>query len=144
MKITIVIPYPGAHKSLLLWAGEEKGIDFRKEPVRAARCTLSFAASELGRYLKKLGHQATYAGNVQQDSFSISLWIEEEKSVSGSFCIRLVPNGVKIVGADRTGVLYGAYEFLRMQGIRWLYPGTAGDILPSPTERLVLPETEWF
>ena len=142
MKITIAIPYPDAHKSTLLWAGEEKGIDFRKEPVRAARCTLSFAASELGRYLEKLGHQTAYAGTVPQDSFSISLRIEEEGSVSGSFCIRPVPNGVEIVGGDRAGVLYGAYEFLRMQGVRWLYPGAAGDVLPSPSDELILSKTE--
>lgn len=141
MKITIAIPYPDAHKSTLLWAGEEKGIDFRKEPGRAARCTLSFAAAELGRYLEKLGHQAAYMETPSQDTFSISLRMEGGGETGGSFCIRPVQNGIEIVGTDRAGVLYGAYEFLRMQGVRWLYPGAAGDVLPHPTDRLILPET---
>ena len=53
MHIHVVLPYDGADTALYTWAREEKEIKFRFEKERAARCTVSFAATELIEYLNK-------------------------------------------------------------------------------------------
>lgn len=49
-------------------------------------------------------------------------------------------DGLLIRGAGRVGVLYGVYEFLKMQGWRWLEPGTAGEYAPEPGCGLLWPK----
>ena len=49
-------------------------------------------------------------------------------------------NGVEIIGSGRTGALYGAYEILKEQGIRWVSPYIAPKRVKNgaftlPTER---------
>ena len=42
-----------------------------------------------------------------------------------------VGNEVRISGPTQRAVLFGAYEFLNSQGVRWLYPDPHGDVVPA-------------
>ena len=80
MDIILTLPYPDAAKYATIWASEEEQIDFRGEPDRADRCTLSFAACELQKYLKRSGHKVSIATDA-------SLVITRRAS---SICLRAV------------------------------------------------------
>lgn len=54
MNIMIQTPYAQADRYTGIWANEEERINFRKEPDRALRCTISFAAMQLKEYLVKM------------------------------------------------------------------------------------------
>lgn len=118
MNINLVLPYENTEKELFIWAYEEKQIDFRKERFRATRCTVAYAAVELIKYLTKLSCQVTYTEHVAADVVNVFLEAQSEEYEEDEFFMIPVSEGLKIVGKGRVGVLYGAYEFLRMQGIR--------------------------
>lgn len=139
-KITIVIPYEGAERYTGIWATEEERIDFRREQERACRCTLSFAATELKHYLSlTLTQSEIRFSSKGGEGFQIYL------SLTAGECeddYRLLPceGGIHIEGNSRRSVLYGAYEFLKMQGWRWYYPDAGGEIAPDKRENLCLPD----
>ena len=141
-RIVILSPFAGAERSTDVWADDEARIDFRRDAEQAARCTVSFAAVELKTHLAKIvdaeisfAAAAAYRGT----DVIISLSVTEPSGKDESFTLEPVENGVLIRGAGRTGVLYGVYEFLRMQGWRWLAPGSEGEIAPPRVERLQFP-----
>jgi len=53
------------------------------------------------------------------------------------------PDGAAVLidGFDRSGTLYGVYDFLESFGVRWLSPGLGGEIVPSRPE-LSIPATD--
>ena len=55
------------------------------------------------------------------------------------FLLTPAANGVLICGNSRKGLLYGVYEFLRLQGWRWYAPGKTGEVLPLLVEKLEIP-----
>jgi hypothetical protein len=141
MQISIVLPYPEAERLAMLWAGEEADIDFRRDPDRAARCTLAFAATELqhflGRTLPAAGLRvgsSSAAGDV-----TVELRVDDPASKDDRFSLEPIPGGVRLTGRGRTGALYAAYELLRLQGWRWYAPGKLGEVAPAAREDLVLP-----
>jgi len=137
MKINIILPYKETKELLYIWAKEENSIDFRNDPEKANRCTISFAATELIAYLSKLGFDVTYSC-VPSSDFNISLLLDETLSNDEHYYIEPTDNGVKISSGSRVGILYGCYELLKMQGIRWLNPNY--DVIPeTPPEKLILP-----
>ncbi len=141
--VTIVLPYKDATASqVVFWANEEKDIDFRKDPVLAGRCTASFTATELAYFLEHTLSQmvVAYAESEPEHGFFIKLAIKDPASRECSFSIEPVANGIVITGDGRTGLLYGGYEFLRMQGWRWFAPGDEGQIAPTKKKQLFLPE----
>jgi len=140
--ITIVVPYKGAALQVVSWANEESEIDFRHKPDWAGRCTAAFTATELAQFLKQTLNQVViaYAESKPEQGFFIELAITDPASRVCSFTIEPAANGVVITGDGRTGLLYGGYEFLRMQGWRWYAPGEGNQISPAKRERLVLPE----
>ncbi len=144
MKIIIVNPYEGAQKLTRVWAHEEGEIDFRADPIKAARCTLSFAATELQRYLTRppLHAEISFAEDYHGPDFAIYLQVSQIGSKAESFTLEPVHQGIRLCGEGRTGTLYGAYEFLRLQGWRWFAPGPEGEITPAPTQHLILPQTK--
>lgn len=142
MKIIIVNPFDGADKLTRVWANEEEKIDFRAEPLKAARCTLSFAATELHKYLERtIDAEIAFAGYYNGKDFAVYLHVAAMDSKADSFTLEPLSNGVRISGEGRTGALYGAYEFLRMQGWRWFAPGIEGEIAPAKAQNLKLPES---
>ena len=140
MKLNIVLPYAGAAELARIWAFQEQQIDFAREPERADRCTLAFAAVELMDHLQKSlkDGQVQITSAPAADRFSIFLRICTP-GVAGSYMLRPCENGLVIESGDRTGVLYGVYELLKLQGWRWYEPNDMGEIAPEPQERLVLP-----
>lgn len=145
MHINVVLPYKEADIFYKLWAFEEDDIDFSSESERAERCTVSFGAAELVEYLGKLNFSVTVsafeAASEQENWFNIFLICGGEDCSECSF--EFVPhhNGLEIIGKSRTGVLYGCYEFLKLQGIRWYAPGKNYEFLPAACGELKIPKT---
>lgn len=140
MRLDIVLPYAGAAEMARIWAFQEAQIDFEREPEKAERCTLSFAAVELMSHLQRSLKNGQVRITAEKDGgcFSVCLKINREIARS-SYILRPCENGLMIEGGDRTGVLYGAYELLKLQGWRWYEPNDMGEIAPEPQEMLTLP-----
>ena len=73
--------------------------------------------------------------------FRIKLSIRDFNCKAEEFTFEPESAGLRICGQGRTGVLYGAYEFLRLQGWRWLSPEPEGDCPPDKLQQLKLPTT---
>lgn len=142
MNINLVLPYDGAFEMVHTWAQEEQNIDFRKNFFAAARCTIAFAATELEAYLQRMGFEVSVSSQCVSESLNLVLAADSEQSEQCGFYLSPFKNGLNIRGESRIGVLYGCYEFLRMQGVRWLNPDR--DIVPQKLDFPVLPEEERF
>lgn len=140
MSVTIVVPYEDVQKNVHAWAIEEESIDFRRNHALATRCTVSFAATELEAYLKKIGFDVSFADAAVKGAQNIVLAFDSEKGDACDFTLTPTKDGVLVRGATRVGVLYGAYEVLRLQGVRWLTPDE--DVVPASVAALVLPTAE--
>ncbi len=140
--ITIVVPYQNASLLVKTWANEENQIDFRTDSICAARCTAAFTATELSHYLKKTLTQTdiSFSETRPVNGFFIELAIKKTGSKECSFSIEPLSGGILITGSGRTGLLYGGYEFLRMQGWRWYDLGEEGEIALPKQTGLILPE----
>ena len=136
--VNIVLPYTGAVKNTELWAQSEDTICFEKDIYEGARCTVSFAAYEVKHFLEKIMPEDTvsYAETVGK-GFNIVLHLLSDESKSEEYCLIPLENGIMIEGVGRAGVLYGAYEFLKLQGFRWFYPGESGEVVPTPIDGLI-------
>ncbi len=134
-ELTIVMPYQEADRFWNIWAESEQEIDFRKDCFKAERCTTAFAALELKSFLGKMNCDfAVHISNKKPEKkHFIELNIEPQDSFGG---FKLVPsdNGLLISGHCRNGLLNGIYEFLRMQGWRWLEPGIKGECRPDRSD----------
>ena len=141
MNIQIILPFANCEKEAAVWADEERFIDFRNEPERAARCTMSFAATELKHYLAQTIQPCEIAivHERGQADFTIVLQAESLVTDGQEFDMTLENDTLFIHGQGRVGVLYGAYEFLKLQGWRWYEPGMMGECAPEMTDSLVLP-----
>lgn len=118
MKISIRLPYAGYEELYGVWAHEEASINFRKDLTRALRCTMCYAAEEAETYLKKLGHEVT----VSDEAADVIVTLTAEEAASEVFSIQCEEGSVAIHGQGRAGILYGVYEFLEAQGVRWYTP----------------------
>lgn len=136
--IHIVLPYPEADRSMLIWATDEKKINFRKETEKANRCTLSYAGSELLEYFKKLGFFVSFSDKKEENKTNIFLSCGNEDTVNCDYTIEAKDGDVYIHGKSRVGALYGAYQLLKLQGVKWLNP--EDEIVPEKAERIVLPD----
>lgn len=139
-KINIVLPFEKAEQYVNLWAFEEEEIDFEKEKARGERCTMCFGAAEMVKYLTVMGFSAAVSSAEEENAVNILLICGggEEKDCSFAFIPR--QNGFEILGGSRTGVLYGCYEFLKQQGIRWYAPGSHYEFIPKHSAGLKLPQ----
>lgn len=142
LKLNIIVPYPNAARMTGIWAFEEKRIDFNREFDRAARCTISFAAVELKEHLKKTlkDCEIAYTEQPEENVFSVFLSVADPCCRSDDYSLIPVANGLRIEGISRSGVLYGTYELLKMQGWKWYAPGAMGTYAPELRSELILPE----
>ena len=139
MKINIILPYQNTKEMLYIWSKEENNIDFRKDTDKANRCTLSFAATELIDYLTKLNFDVSYSDTSDTSAINIILSTDQSLPADEHYYIEPTDGGVKISSGIRTGVLYGCYELLKMQGIRWLNPNY--DVIPEKAPKaLIIPK----
>ncbi len=145
MAILITLPYKDVEKNWNIWAMNEDQIDFRKNQFEAERCTICFAAFELKNFLIKTNESWQISVGERRSTDSGIYFIElkiEQKNNDGSFKITPIKNnGLVIIGYSRCGLIYGVYEFLRMQGWRWIEPGERGEFQPKLAE-LNWPQTE--
>ena len=146
MDIAIKLAYADVGRMCETWAIEEDQIDFIEEVDRADRCTICFAAFELKRYLNMCVVDANIMYSpldteVESDC-EIRLLLRPFHESAESY--RFVPTakGVDIVGCGRVGVLYGAYEFLKLQGYCWFAPGKYDEIIPGRRNDMELPADE--
>ncbi len=137
-RIAILLPYECADRYTGVWAYEESAIDFQKELDRVNRATLAYAAVELKEHLQKtLSNCIIEFKSVFDDEgphdFSFLLCIDSSlKSQNGKSCFYLKPQGgrLNITGSSREFVLWGVYEFLRIQGWYWYTPWEDGICSP--------------
>ncbi|HRP33318.1 MAG TPA: DUF4838 domain-containing protein [Agriterribacter sp.] len=141
-EITIVLPYEGAALNTVFWANEESKIDFIHNGERGGRCTAAFTATELKTFLQlQYDNIAIYFSNsTSKSGFNIILSITDPLSKDFTYDMEQVPGGISIRGKGRTGLLYGAYDFLRMQGWQWFAPGAENQMAPPKNNPLVLPQ----
>ena len=140
MKLCIVVPFENASKNVPIWAKDENKINFRTDDTLAVRCTLSFAAMEIKEHLSLFFPDIEVYFSESPTGDMCIKFAMTENSKRDSFILSPFENGVEIIGNGRTGALYGAYEILKMQGIRWVSPYIApkrvkNDDFSLPTER---------
>ncbi len=132
--IQIILPYDNASEQYHAWANEEEKINFREDIYNSIRCTLSFAAEELCQYLKKLGFDA----EVTDEPGEYKIYLLCKENDSDNFSIDISGKDITISGEGRRGTLYGVYEFLEAQGIRWYSPWE--EYVPENADMLKMPK----
>jgi len=141
MQLTIVLPFDHAAEETPIWAMEEACINFRRDHDRATRCTMAFAALELQTYLHRTvpGLVIDFASECPAAGEVIDLSATDPASTAESFTLRSDGRKITIASDGRIGVLYGAYELLRLQGWRWYSPEREGEVPPPPREAIIHP-----
>jgi hypothetical protein len=144
VNMQIVLGYQGAEELAEQWAFGGDGIDFRKEPEAAARCTAAFAAMELKSHIARTlpGAEIAIVSKRRGVDFFIELGIANAAGCSAAFTLEPKVGGLAILGESRKGLLYGAYEFLRINGWRWHAPGDDGEIAPILADKLTVPDAK--
>jgi hypothetical protein len=144
MKIYIIVPFEGSETQTGIWAYDEDIIDFRKQITEAVRCTTAFAATELKYYLSLTCPELhiDFVSQWQQNSYCVELKVLGSANGDSGFVLEPVSNGLKITGNSRVGLIYGVYEFLRIQGWRWYAPGGEGEIAPPHKEVPIIPDSK--
>ena len=138
MKINLLLPYSAADKYYKKWAEEEAEIDFANEPERAGRCTLAFSVTEMKSYLERIGHEVSVS---EAEADCVNIAIKSLGKDSEEFDIVRDGLNIEIIGEGRRGALYGAYELLETQGVRWYAPEL--EYVPTGAE-LVYPEAKHY
>lgn len=141
-EITIVLPYEGASLNTVFWANEENKIDFTHDAERGGRCTAAFTAIELRNFLQLQydNIKIQFSNSPAKTGLNIILSTIDPSSKDFTFEIEQIPDGIKVTGKGRTGLLYGGYEFLRIQGWQWFAPGAENQMAPPKNKPLVLPQ----
>ncbi len=137
MKFSVRLPFENYGKLYNVWAHEEEQFDLRKNIGRALRCTMSYAAEELIAYLNKLG----FAAKASDDDADVVISLTAEEKEDETFDIKCSDNIISIHGHGRAGILYGVYELLEAQGIRWYSPDE--EFVPKNTT-FVFPESKTY
>jgi len=116
MHFCIAVPFADAEYHTMIWAQQERQIDFRRQPLEAVRCTTAFAATELNYYLSQScpGLPISFCARLDENAYGLELAIEDPLGASCGFTLEPTRNGLRIFGDNRTWLLYGVYEFLRL------------------------------
>ena len=115
-------------------AYSENTIDFIHDPGSAVLCTCAFCANELKDYLSKTDPDihCVFADKSSKGKMSVILECLSDTRGDGGFSfIVKKKNQLIIRSSDRNGLVNGTYEFLRLQGWRWLEPGPMGEFAPE-------------
>jgi hypothetical protein len=151
MLVTIVVP-----------ASELKGARKPVEEISGKSANGSLAAAEVAHYLQLITGAAP---DIVKDSDAIpadrvlicigpvslsAALVKEHPLKPEEICLHTAGNTIHILGGDTAdsgetvrGTLYAAYEFIeRSLGVRWLFPGEHGEVVPHhPT--LTVPELDY-
>ncbi len=77
---------------------------------------------------------------VNEISREVARDLQSDEATDETFIIRTMPHRLYLLGNQRRGTLYAAYELLHRLGVRWFMPGEMGEWVPS-TPDLVVPAT---
>ena len=94
--------------------------------ARNVEKTLSFAASELSRYLEQMLAD-------EEGVFSVSLSLAQNQSELDGFVVKTGPAGGSIIGNNPRSVLLGVYDYLRYLGCRFLSYIKQTEVVPLIT-----------
>jgi hypothetical protein len=114
---------------------------------------LAYAGRELARYLEKLtGAQPAVQGASQVTSSADAVWLGvcdrmpapatgplSPAAWDDGYAIWAERDALHIAGRNARSVLFGVYAFLETQGVRFVRPGPAGEVIPS-MQAVRLPE----
>ncbi|MBM4030715.1 MAG: DUF4838 domain-containing protein [Planctomycetes bacterium] len=137
---TTIVVNPRPFPSVEAAASAEAKVNWLDaEPADNVACTECFAALELQRYLRKMTGRpedfaiATDAKGAAGDLLVLSTGAFESGPEGYRIMKRQVGGrrAIAIVGADRVGTLYGAYDLLYRLGCRWFAPGEAHEDIPE-------------
>ena len=120
----------------------------------AADATLRFAAEELARYLHDLtgddyesSRASAFDGHGDAHWLGLCDWLPQPKEVSlrpslwdDGYAIWASKGQLFLAGKNHRSVLYGVYDLLARQGIRFVRPGASEEIIPH-RDVIWLPET---
>ena len=140
-KITVVLPFDDAETLTECRAKSEEQTNFNSYD-EAKLCTLSYAASELARYLRLIGNKEVVfkSHTPEKDTFNIIIDCGSAPKSDCAYFLKEYKNGcVELYGNGRVGALYSVFDFLRAQGVRWYYPGPEGECVPQNLSVLTLP-----
>ena len=127
-----------------IYAEKEQEIDFLHDFVGAELCTASFCACELAKYLKLTDPElhCVFASRPSGKNSFIRLECTSQKPSDGGFSFLVKKkNQLTIRAVDRNGLVNGTYEFLRLQGWRWIEPGADGEFAPK-THKIIFPAAD--
>lgn len=113
-----------------------------------------FAASELAKYLSRIFGSKFPIGRVEDGSTGFVVAVlhceavkkilsrDEYPIVNDGYLVKSSKETVLITSPTPRGVLFGIYAFLeKIIGVKWLYPGPEGEIIPDSKEiDMVFPE----
>ena len=123
---------------------------------------LELAQEELRAYFQKMTGQELLVSDraakaLQKDDVGIRLVVRDEKEWKGkesaqAFVIEetAIPKagspwvGVTIAGNTEMAVLYGVYQYLEDQGVRWFSPGEIGENVPGKKTIAIAPRRQEF
>ena len=120
--------------------GQLSGVVLPDQPTPAER----FAAFELQRYIQKMtgrfpglvGRDRTETGRqvrIGSAASSVVFQLLTGRPVD-SYVLSRGETASTLVGNSGVGTLYAVYEFLKLQGCRWVMPGDLGEVVPRRSD----------
>lgn len=103
---------------------------------------VKFAAEDLRHYLGRMtGREISMGPNAVEGSPAIFLGavpananlkavVKKKELGRDGFVIDVSADQVRILGGSKFGTSYGVYDFLERVGVRWLFPGELGEVVP--------------
>ncbi len=70
-----------------------------------------------------------YLGNISENKRLMPI-VKEKCPTRDGFVIDVAEKSIHIIGRSKFGTAYGVYELLEKTGIRWLFPGQWGEVVP--------------
>lgn len=92
--------------------------------------TLDFACSELARYTRRMGIDATASLSVDPTAFDPSRFFKFDPSLDDAFRISFKNGVCSITATNERAALIAVYRFLKEQGARFFKPGADGEYIP--------------
>jgi len=106
---------------------------------------VKYAVEDLQNYLTRItdlpvpviqenaaGKFGIFVGDVPANR-DLKAVVEQEHLGRDGFVFDVSPQGVRILGGSKFGTAYGVDEFLERLGVRWLFPGQWGEVVPHQT-----------
>ena len=113
--------------------------------IGSVNSTVTFAAEELRKYLQMMRpdcEKITVEYGIGEGGFVLSTMQDlsydtsdvSEPELDDILFIKTDRTGGVIAGSNPRAVLLSVYEYLRIQGCRWLFPGVDGEYIPEVGE----------